>query len=72
MGKHLKRGAEPDASMKQFVQQIADGQRVKRAVDNTGVGSCNDYEIVRKLRRCYNLKTLPQVVAHFMRNEWID
>jgi transposase len=55
-----------------LMQTFADGMTVDEVAMHFQVSIAAVHLIIRKLRAQYSIRTTHQLVAHFLRNGWID
>ena len=54
------------------VQGLADGNSLAALATHVGRSRDGVSTVVARLKKVYGVKTTPQLVAHFLRNGWID
>lgn len=70
-----RRGRKPNWSpeqIKTLVQGLADGCTLEEAAQPLAMSRKGGENVLRRLRQRFDLKTNTQVVAHYLRNGWID
>lgn len=55
-----------------FLQAVADGKSITEAGRSVGMACTTINAVLIRLRRENGVKTTTQLVAHFLRNRWID
>jgi len=56
-----------------IVQQLADGETLEDIAARIGARSTNPIRyFLDRVRREHGLRTREQMVAHYVRNEWVD
>jgi len=55
-----------------IVQMLADGRSIRSVAEVYGVHSSTVRVAITRLRDLYKIKTTSQLVAHFLRNGWVD
>lgn len=57
---------------KKIVQALADGKRIAEIADGADRKYHGLQDFIKRLRRRHGLRTTYQLVAHYVRNGWVD
>lgn len=66
------RGPRPTYDRTELIQKIADGETVRAIARQSGIHFAVLQRLLHDLRRRLGLRTNAQLVAHCLRNGWID